>query len=579
MDTTYLKCASLECGYLVLEPIVVEAEVSVCRKTVVTPGTVKAGTSLGPWSSTHEMNDADDGYRRFNRLLFDDPHPLLMWGLGYPLFVAARVVAHMPWLLMMQYVVTGAVWTTPGPEWFPRCVAALTEPHRVLLWCTAIAVKTVFTPVIYIFLAVILKWVVCGQFVPGRREGQYCAFKYWFAALILDNSYIADFTALVGAHYYGVTLLYRALGASVGERIFWPGRPLEIVEYDLLEVGDDVIFGSRSTVMCSDRHSSDYVKIQTGAMVADNCLLLPGTNVGPNTTLGSGSVARGEYPGGSVWVGAHHGKAVQLHAHQPAQSGVRPFGRAVYQGLAEGYTLVPWQLQCFVILLMNIVLSPLEPVRAWLGLTCLAFVYPDFDSVSQALPALVVIYMTLHLVLTSLLVVVDVALKWIVVGERETGVYAWDTHSYCQRWKFHVAMRDVLLSRTSALRLLGGTPYIVAYFRAQGARIGENCCLYPWGASPMMTEPDLVSLGDRVSVEDASLVAHTNQLGTFELFTLNVADGATLRDWSRLTAGAEMLRGSTLLEHSLALPGDVVPEYARWQGWPNRTQTWTSSDP
>lgn len=48
------------------------------------------------------------------------------------------------------------------------------------------------------------------------------------------------------------------------------------------------------------------------------------------------------------------------------------------------------------------------------------------------------------------------------------------------------------------------------YFRALGAKIGDRVCLYPNGASPMMTEPDLVTVEDMAGVDHASLVAHIN---------------------------------------------------------------------
>jgi hypothetical protein len=57
---------------------------------------------------------------------------------------------------------------------------------------------------------------------------------------------------------------------------------------------------------------------------------------------------------------------------------------------------------------------------------------------------------------------------------------------------------------------LQGSQYLVWYFRALGAKIGDRVCLYPNGASPMMTEPDLVTIGDLAGVDHASLVAHIN---------------------------------------------------------------------
>lgn len=45
-----------------------------------------------------------------------------------------------------------------------------------------------------------------------------------------------------------VSRLYRLFGSKIGKRVYWPGSGFKVVEYDLFEVGDDVVFGSRSTV-------------------------------------------------------------------------------------------------------------------------------------------------------------------------------------------------------------------------------------------------------------------------------------------------------------------------------------------
>ena len=62
----------------------------------------------------------------------------------------------------------------------------------------------------------------------------------------------------MGTHYELISVIYRLLGAKVGKRVYWPGSGLDIVEYDLLEVGDDVVFGSRSTVLTSTASRSTF---------------------------------------------------------------------------------------------------------------------------------------------------------------------------------------------------------------------------------------------------------------------------------------------------------------------------------
>ncbi len=102
-----------------------------------------------------------------------------------------------------------------------------------------------------------------------------------------------------------------------------------------------------------------------------------------------------------------------------------------------------------------------------------------------------------------------------------------------------------------------------------GATIGKDCALFAGGRpSLMFTEPDLLMLGDRVSVDDASLVGHVNSRGKFSLNELSVGDRSVLRSGSRLLSGARMGRDCVLLEHTLIMAGDVADDGVTYQGWP-----------
>jgi acetyltransferase-like isoleucine patch superfamily enzyme len=74
---------------------------------------------------------------------------------------------------------------------------------------------------------------------------------------------------------------------QIGKRVYWPGSGLDIVEYDLLEVGDDVVFGSRSVIMTSSAGRSAPVVFEAGSMVADRCVILPGVTVRKGGILGA----------------------------------------------------------------------------------------------------------------------------------------------------------------------------------------------------------------------------------------------------------------------------------------------------
>lgn len=159
----------------------------------------------------------------------------------------------------------------------------------------------------------------------------------------------------------------------------------------------------------------------------------------------------------------------------------------------------------------------------------------------------------------------EVQLQRWILGRRIPGKYNWDETPFCQRWLLARCIHKIV---NEDLDFLRGTPMMSAYFRLHGASIGDAVCLYPTGADPYMTEPDLVRIGDGACVDKASLVAHSNTFGEYELRTLEVGHRATLRANSRLISGAKMAENSEMLEHTLVLPGDTVPKGQACQGWP-----------
>ncbi len=71
----------------------------------------------------------------------------------------------------------------------------------------------------------------------------------------------------------------------MGARVYWPGSGLEIVEFDLLDVGDDVVFGSRSVIITSSSTASRRVTFEAGCMIADRCVVLPGRHTTYTTSV------------------------------------------------------------------------------------------------------------------------------------------------------------------------------------------------------------------------------------------------------------------------------------------------------
>lgn len=97
-----------------------------------------------------------------------------------------------------------------------------------------------------------------------------------------------------------------------------------------------------------------------------------------------------------------------------------------------------------------------------------------------------------------------------------------------QRWQLHLALSRPLnkgLGNSGVLGAITGTVFIAWFYRALGAKIGKNCSLGASGRIVLMTEPDLVELGNNVSLDDCSIVAHINSRGVFALNRLLIGNG------------------------------------------------------
>jgi hypothetical protein len=101
-------------------------------------------------------------------------------------------------------------------------------------------VRRCVVPFMRLFLVILIKWTVIGRFTPltaEEKEHPWNRFRYWLMSKLLPGGGLSGVARLVGTHYEIVSIIYRLLGAKVGQRVYWPGSGLDIVEYDLLTVG------------------------------------------------------------------------------------------------------------------------------------------------------------------------------------------------------------------------------------------------------------------------------------------------------------------------------------------------------
>jgi acyl-CoA synthetase (AMP-forming)/AMP-acid ligase II/acetyltransferase-like isoleucine patch superfamily enzyme/acyl carrier protein len=603
-------------GAMILGDVTVERNASVGWKSVVAPYTkVPRDCHLGPVTSSYNVGAGlASKHKRVNRRTFPEPNLMLQVLVGGPVTFLVNAVGQIPPLMvlfcMLQMKSADDQFETLGDlmKW-------LCEFERIPYYIGIRVARAVLTPFFYMAAAVMVKWTVIGKFIAGPRQttSQWQLMRHWLAATLFSRKKVQSVTDLIGRHYELVSHLYRLLGAKVGKRVFWPGhQPVFSGEFDLLEIGDDVVFGSRSAILLSTADACTGVTLAAGSNVSDNCVVLPGAILGKNSVLGSNSICpEGWYlPEGSIWLGSkdcepicldkgpgdalvtQSGAMTSLESAGPLMaseiprrdiplcgdsSTIRPFGKAFYKRQASYFV---WPLS-FIVLFsfvskMLVVMLHTLPLLGALHMAA-ALLYGwrmadrDYDHLpydfSTVYTVWLFMYVWTNFARVCAWLAIELSAKWIFMGQRQPGAYNYDTSSYAQRWELYQLLGKVRkFSRLTFLEFFSGTPFLAAYFRWNGAKIGKDCCIYPSGADPFMPEPDLVEMGDRVVVDCASIVCHLNTRGSFELQKIILRDEVTLRTRSRVQSGVVVEEGAQLLEKSLAMTGEVIEARSVWQG-------------
>ncbi|KAI9207543.1 uncharacterized protein BJ171DRAFT_596561 [Polychytrium aggregatum] len=577
-DTARIRPFFMETGRMVLKKITIGEHSVLNIKSVVAAGhTVPPFTVFPPLSSSYEMQDASPHFQTLCRTRHRDLNVIYKIIFGWPLLFIINLLSMFPWMCIIYLLAYENFFTAEvNLDLFGQMIDYFSHPARIGFHYWALVIRDTLCPFLHLGICIAVKWILVGRFKNGGvSNSQFNLFRHWLMKKLFQDGSLCGVYALIGRHYEATSTIYRALGAKIGKRIYWPGTPLFFYEFDLLEVQDDVVFGSRTHVLCSDSVRSTEIKIEAGSMIADRCVLLPGTMVGRGCVMGSGALSQRdtEYPPASVWIGSRGGKPILWDAGDPKRKHITdtttPFGKAFYNRDAEFRVIPMWAC-----ILYNIAFEAIRTVY-WTTPLIIAMISADrfflmrnlADTTTQVIAHVIIVFVCAGAfsIFAFLAMAFEVSVKWTLFGRRKPGRYDWDKSSYCQRWQILIAAHSL---RGDLLEYIRGSWYIVHYFRSLGCRIGKRVCLYPTGGDPMMTEPDLVKIGDDVAIDVASVVCHINSRGQFSLNPLVIGNGSVLRAESRLLSGAEMEPDSTLLEHTLVVSGELVEGGSTWQGWP-----------
>lgn len=267
------------------------------------------------------------------------------------------------------------------------------------------------------------------------------------------------------------------------------------------------------------------------------------------SATGTAQMEEGLAAGGRAGPMARSGSTAQ-DANPPEHS---PYNRAVYMRDAPYHVLTPFAALCFS-LTMTISTSFYWNLPALSAVKLAARFFVDWmEGVDSTYDALIMyaLIAACSALLTGAFVVMALATvivaKRTLVGTFRPGVFDWDKSPYCQRWQLLVSVEKLIrrcFVDKGILSLLTGTHWLVLYYRLLWVKIGRDCALFANGyPSLMITETDLIEMGDRVVIDDVGIITHVDRRGSIRLDRIKIGDGCVLRSGSNILCGAEMKKG------------------------------------
>ena len=181
---------------------------------------------------------------------------------------------------------------------------------------------------------------------------------------------------------------------------------------------------------------------------------------------------------------------------------------------------------------------------------------PD-DSISFAIFAGVSAFLLAHAISFA----VGIAAKWLILGRLKPGRYPLWGWMYF-RWWLADRIADV-----PAIYLLHGSPLLVYYLRALGAKIGTDTLI----GSVSARAPDLITIGNGVSIGSAVNLENIRlEPDALVVGPIAIGDEAYIGSYAALEAGTVMEARSYLCGLSSLASGQRVPAGQKWQGAPSR---------
>ena len=197
----------------------------------------------------------------------------------------------------------------------------------------------------------------------------------------------------------------------------------------------------------------------------------------------------------------------------------------------------------------------------WLApyLTYTVLIEEDYSLI----PSILLGFASLVLLYPVMLLLV-IALKWIIIGRYQPGVYPlWGTY-YFRFWLVNA------IEATVPVSYLSGTPFLALYLRLMGARIGRNVSLQ----SDSFAIYDLLRIGDGSSINsDATLLGYSVGDGVLRIGSVTLGKRCFVGTRAVVCENAMMADDAALEDMSLLREGQAIGAGETWIGSPARNES------
>jgi non-ribosomal peptide synthetase-like protein len=400
----------------------------------------------------------------------------------------------------------------------------------------------------------VLKWLLIGRVRAGKIQVFSLAYvRHWLADQLMQLS--LDVVNPIYATLF-LNPWYRLLGVRLGPRA--EISTASSISHDLLQVGEESFIADAVSLGAPRIHrgvlSLEETVIGRRAFVGNSAVIPSGTTLGDGVLVGVLSVPPRDPADArqtdSSWFGT---PAVflpqrQISGQYDEGSTFRPKRRLILQRLS---------IECIRVIL------PLTVVIALTSLL-MSFVV-DLDDAGWDLGRIALVFPLLYLGYALIIGVIVIAVKWLVIGRyRPTEKPLWNQFV----WRSELVTSTYEnLAVPFFVDMLRGTPFLPAYLRLLGCRIGRRVFL----DTTDVTEFDVVRIGDDAALNnDCGPQTHLFEDRVMKISRVDIGDRCTIGGGSIVLYDARMEADSTLGELSMLMKGETLPAGTHWEGSPAR---------